>query len=206
MAISWSLLSFGPRVRIEDGRLVASTGWSFLIPTLGLWRKRLVVDAHARQLDFTVSFLWLFWLRYRIPFNDVKEVIYRYENWAWFGSITAQDAYDCFIVGVMTNNRDEYLFFRWMGEGEFANNSIWPDWMYWDQYVFDFKGTQDKESQRFFELLRGTIFPSRARPSVFRPDGPAPFVPDLGGDPTMPPAPPVARQRPSVRPVEPPPP
>lgn len=205
MAITLSVLSIGPRVRIENNRLVASTGWSFLIPTLGLWRKHLVVDPAARELDFTFSFFWLFWLRYRIPFHDVKEVIYRYDNIAPFHSFTATDALDCFKVGVVTNDRDEYIFFRWIGEGEFGNNSLWPDWCYWDQYMIDFKGTQDKESMVFFELLRGTIFPSRARPSVLNPDGPRGFAIDTGGDPTMPAAPPTPRRaKPGVRPVAPP--
>ena len=202
MAISLRVLSLGPRVRIEDNRLVASTGWSFIVPTLGLWRKRLVVDPVARELDFTLSFLWLFWLHYRIPFNDVREVIYRYENLVPFGDVSAHDAIDCFRVGVMTNNRDEYTFFRWVGEGEFANNGIWPDWCHWEDFVFDMKGTQDKESQRFFELLRGTLFPSAARPSISHPDGPRGFAIDTGGDPTMPASPPPMRRgKPGVRPV-----
>ena len=68
MAISLRVLSLGPRVRIEDNRLVASTGWSFIVPMklgdtvhrfedqLRLWRR--VVDLD-RGLELPVPLVLL---------------------------------------------------------------------------------------------------------------------------------------------------
>jgi hypothetical protein len=49
-----------------------------------------------------------------------------------------------------------HLFF-FFGDGTFTNDGPLPDWLYWDDYLFDFTGTQEKESRGFVELLRKMI-------------------------------------------------
>ncbi len=47
---------------------------------------------------------------------------------------------------------DVHLF-SFYGEGEFENVGPLPDWLYWQEYLFDLSGTQTQESRAYVELL-----------------------------------------------------
>jgi hypothetical protein len=44
--------------------------------------------------------------------------------------------------------------FHFYGEGTFVNNSPFPDWCYWEEYLLDMSGTQESESRTFVDLLQ----------------------------------------------------
>ncbi|MCB2153871.1 hypothetical protein KQI84_03225 [bacterium] len=159
MALQIPFLSTGPKVTVENNVLVARTSTIFSIISLGLCLKSLRADPQRRVVTFRRVFFWVFAKTREIPFDQVKEVHYRYENMHPFASFTAADSIDCYTVILEFHNRDEVTLFRWMGEGEFSNESLWPDWMYWEEILLDVEGTQKKESLAFFEALRGMIIP-----------------------------------------------
>ncbi len=98
MAISSPLLSICPRLSKVRGRLVASTAWRLLIPTLGLVYRQVTVDPKKEEISVYGRYFWI------LP-----------------------------------------------------NDGPWPDWLYWNDYLFDLSGTQERESKAFVELLSKMI-------------------------------------------------
>jgi hypothetical protein len=69
----------------------------------------------------------------------------------------AHDSVDLHSVGVRLRDGDEVHLFYFYGDGTFRNDGPWPDWLYWDHYLFDLSGTQQRESRAFVELLSKLI-------------------------------------------------
>lgn len=164
MPITTRFLSTGPRLRVRDHVLLARTSVSFLVCTLGLCFKSLEADPARRRITFRMRFLWLFWWTWEISFDDIAEIHYRYTNLVPFGDYIAADSIDCYAVVIERRDRSEVLMFRWIGQGLFANNSGLPEFLYWEDLIFDMQGTQKQESLVFFEALKAMIFP-RQRPA-----------------------------------------
>jgi hypothetical protein len=149
-----SLNSVGPRVGKESGRLVARPAWRFLIMTLGLIYREVVVDPKSRVVLIRRRYAWLFARRYRIPFDAIRAIGYGYKDlnpgtgWFW-----THDSYDWFTVRLRLRNGKEMHLFHFYGDGTFSNDGPLPDWYYWDDYLFDLSGTQESESRLFVELL-----------------------------------------------------
>ena len=51
----------------------------------------------------------------------------------------------------------ELRLFNFIGDGTFTNDGPWPDWMHWDEYVFDISGSQENESRVFVDVLSTLI-------------------------------------------------
>ena len=49
--------------------------------------------------------------------------------------------------------------FRFYGDGGFANDGVWPDWMYWDEVIESHLTAKpnDDESLHFADLLSSMI-------------------------------------------------
>ncbi len=185
-----SFLSMGPRVTREGERLVANTSLPFRIATLFSWNKRLEACPREGKVVLKRTMLWTFTRTTEIPFQDIREINYKYSNLMPLSSVSATDAIDCYTILLELHDRHEIKLFSWIGQGEFENNSLYPDWVYWDEYIVDFTGTQANASLAFFELLRGMWKGASA--------------PALQGN-AAPSAPPLPRQKPGVRPAPPPP-
>lgn len=182
-----SILSTGPRVTREGECLIARSSRLRLLLTLGAFRRTMVACPRERRIEIATTWLWGIRRLRVVPFDAVREVAYRYENLMPLSSISATDAIDCYRIALVLDDRDEVPLFSWVGQGMFENNSYWPDWMYWQDLLIDFTGTQTSESMAFYEMLTRML--KNARP-----------VPR----PAPPPPPPVARPKPAVRPAPPP--
>jgi hypothetical protein len=151
-----SLFSFGPKISRDGKKLVARTSVPVLLLTLGLAWKRVVVDPDARTVTITSRFLFgLIPTERRIPFDSVDVITYDYGD---LNPTTALgftgDAIDRFAVGLkLHGERVHTHLFSFTGDGSFQNESIWPDWMYWEEMAFDMRGTQEEESKVFVSLL-----------------------------------------------------
>ena len=154
MAFPLRFLSICPRVCKHGRRLVASTAWRLRLLTLGMLYRRVVVDPKNEVVLVQRRYLWLLARRRRIPFRFVKAVTYGYQDLAvgepW---TSAHDSYDLFRVGLRLHNQEEVHLFFFYSDGTFTNDGPLPDWLYWEDYVFDLCGTQEKESRVFVELL-----------------------------------------------------
>jgi len=65
----------------------------------------------------------------------------------------AHDTKEAFRVGLrLTDFREVHLFWFY-GDGPFTNYGPFPDWLYWQEYLLDLRGTQETESRLFAEAL-----------------------------------------------------
>lgn len=161
MALSLPFLSTGPKVWMDEDSLHAKTSPVFAACTLGLCVKAVTANRQTQTIVFERTVLWLFKKRVEVRFDEIDEIKYKYDNMVPFESFIAADAFDCYslVIEFQDRQRDDLLLFRWMGQGEFANNSLYPDIFYWQETLFDLQGTQKKESVVVFEALRRMVFP-----------------------------------------------
>jgi hypothetical protein len=79
---------------------------------------------------------------------------YGYQDWSASGSSSwAYNSVDLFSVGLRLHGGEEWHLFYFYGDGTFSNQGPLPDWLYWEQYLFDLSGSQERESRVFVELL-----------------------------------------------------
>jgi hypothetical protein len=138
--------------------LSASTAWRLRLLTLGFLYRRVVVDPKKEAVFLRRRYAWLFARCRRIPFGAIKAVTYGYHDMAAVAPWTlTHDGSDLFRVGLrLHNGRAVHLFFFY-GDGTFTNDGPLPDWFYWPNYLFDFSGTQQRESRAFVDLLSHLI-------------------------------------------------
>jgi hypothetical protein len=116
------------------------------------------VDPKKEEVTTYRRYLWAFPRRCRIRFAAIEAVTYGYQDWAIGASLTwAHDSVDLYSVGLRFHGGDERHLFYFYGDGTFSNDGPWPDWLYWDDYLFDMSGTQERESRAFVELLSKMI-------------------------------------------------
>jgi hypothetical protein len=159
MPFTSRLFSVGPRVRKHHGKVVATTSLRLRLLTLGALYREVVIDPKAQAVRLRRRYLWFFRRAWRIPFGSVRAVTYGYQgtggahSW-WWG---ATDTSDAFRVGLRLANFEEVHLFWFYGDGPFTNYGPWPDWLYWQEYLFDLRGTQDTESRLYAETLSRMI-------------------------------------------------
>jgi hypothetical protein len=154
MALAWGLFSICPRLSKRNGKLVAATAWRVRILMLGWLYREVIVDPKREALTIYHRYFWAFTGRRRLPFDAIEAVTYGYQDWAAGASWSwAHDSVDLYSVGLRLRDGDEVHLFYFYGDGTFRNDGPWPDWLYWDDYVFDTSGTQERESRAFVELL-----------------------------------------------------
>ncbi|MBI3413853.1 MAG: hypothetical protein HY043_00825 [Verrucomicrobia bacterium] len=170
MAFESSLLSFCPRIEATQDTLSASTSWLVRFLSLGLFLRRVTVDRSAQSVTIERRLCWFFFKSRSIEFRHIAAVTYGYEDIALSASFTStHDSTDLFIVGVLLVNREEVSLFKFLGDGTFTNDGPLPDWWYWEEYLTDWSGTQEKESRLFAQLLSKVIGVPLA-PSTLTPD------------------------------------
>ncbi|MBI1335165.1 MAG: hypothetical protein JST12_16680 [Armatimonadetes bacterium] len=128
--------AFAPRpvIRAENPFLVIESGWRTALLTLGGRKRRVTIDPNNRIVRIQDRTFWFVRNNQVITFDRVQEVVYTYRDIMgsnWF-SHTEEDL---FRVGLWLRDGKEVILFRFYGQGDFVNNSIWPDWMKWDEII-----------------------------------------------------------------------
>ena len=159
MPIHSRLFSICPEVRKRKGKLVASTSLGLRILTLGALYREVVIDPHHQMIRLKRRTFWFFRRAERIPFALVSAVTYGYmgtggEGDWWRGARKTQDV---FSVGLRLAGLEEIHLFWFVGEGPFTNDGPFPDWLYWQEHLFDLRGTQESESRAYAETLSRLI-------------------------------------------------
>ncbi len=155
MAFYTSLLSLSPRIRRDGDSLVVTTGLVSMALTLGTWRRRLEIKPLERSLCLEDAICYFWHKRRTLRFDQVQAVTYGYvdeaaaANWLSWG----HDTVDNFRVGLRLKDDQEIHFFAFYGAGAFQHDGVFPDWWFWDEYLFDAVGTQETTSRRFVDLL-----------------------------------------------------
>ncbi len=149
---SFRLLSIGPRIRKEGGRLVATSSLRLLC--LGAFCREVVVEPHKGWLMINDQAWWFLRKSRLIPFDKILNITYGFEDvtpGGWLVSV--RDTKELFRVGLRLQDGGEFDLFRFFGDGPFVNEGIWPNWMYWEDYLSDLTGSQENESPYLVELL-----------------------------------------------------
>ena len=82
MPLVSGLLSLGPRIRKDENRLIAVTGWRVGLLTLGTMLRRVEVDAASKTVLIHSRYLWLFQHTRSLRFRDIEAVTYGYSDWS----------------------------------------------------------------------------------------------------------------------------
>lgn len=152
--------AFAPRpiIRREGVFLVIESDWRTSLLTLGGRKRRVSVDPKNRIIRIQDRRFWAFTSNQVITFDRVKEIIYTYadmmeSNWV---SHTEEDLYR---VGLWLQDGKEIILYRYYGQGDYVNNSIWPDWMRWDDILpgMIVKHDMESESLMLADLLSAMI-------------------------------------------------
>ena len=121
---------FAPRpvVKCEGSLLIIESSWRTSMLTLGGRSRRVSVDRKNEIIRIQDRRFWVFTNRQVIPFDRIQEIIYNYSdvlesNWV------SHDSEDLFRVGLWLEDDKDVILFRFFGQGEFVNNSLFPDWM-----------------------------------------------------------------------------
>jgi hypothetical protein len=155
-----------PRMQKSRGCLAASTGWFLRILTLGLLLRKVVVTPGQECVVISRRYGWLFGGKRKIPFGRIQAVTYGYSDfWDQSKWSLAYDPLDVFRVGLKLRGEEEVHLFYFMGDGSFTNDGPLPDWLYWENYLLDWTGPQERGSKLYVELLSKMIGVTVAPPS-----------------------------------------
>ena len=152
------LLALCPRIRKHDGCIVATTAWRMSMASFGTMYRKVVINPQSREVSVSSRYIWLVSRSREIPFSAIRAVTYGYEGMSMDAAFSfAHDSFDWFTVGLRLTDDSEFRLFNFIGDGTFGNAGPFPDWLYWDEFAFDFSGSQDKESRVFVDLLSKMI-------------------------------------------------
>lgn len=148
------LLSLCPRITKKSGKISAITSLRLRILLLGLIIRKVVIDMEQKRIVLDFRYAWFIRRRRSIAFGSIDTITYGYEDFSP-GSMfsVAHDSVDWFTVGLRLKDDSELLLFNFIGDGTFYNSGPLPDWLYWDEQLFDLTGSQTKESRAFVDLL-----------------------------------------------------
>jgi hypothetical protein len=154
VAITSRLFSVCPRLSKQKNKLVAATAWRLRILTLGWLFRKVIVDPKKKVVNFHSRYFWVIPCHRRIKFTAIEAITYSYQDWAPGASWTwTHDSVDLFTVGLRLYGGEDVHVFYFYGDGEFTNDGPLPNWIYWENYLFDTVGKQQKESRAFVDLL-----------------------------------------------------
>ncbi|MFI5384520.1 MAG: hypothetical protein ACHQ50_00200 [Fimbriimonadales bacterium] len=151
------LVNVRPRVKKQGNLLVAVSDWKSQFWSLGFAGRKLTVDPAQKVAHLQLRRFWFFRASRRIEFDWVQEVLYGYADMST--GFYAYQENDLFTVALQLKNGEKVTLFRFFGEGDFVNNSIWPDWMYWEDFALAnyTRGDQERESLLFADLVSRMI-------------------------------------------------
>lgn len=173
MAQPLSFLGTGPRLSAAGGVLRARTSLFGAVCMLGACLKTMEADPAARVVRLRWLVLLVPFTR-TIPFDQIAGISRRYADLNPLSGWTAANSFDKYAVDLELKDGSRITLFRWLGFGEFSNASIYPDILFWDQYLFDLRGTQGDRSLAFLDALKAMVFPRRPPATAHLPAAPPP--------------------------------
>ncbi len=147
----------------------AATAWRVRLLTLGMLFRRVTVDPRLQTLTVDSRYAWLFARRRKIPFAKIAAITYGYSNLSPDSYVSwGHDSFDSFTVGLRLKTPDQEIhLFNFVGEGTFSNDGPLPDWMYWQEFTYDWTGSQEKESRLFVDVLSTMVGVKVVPPRVY---------------------------------------
>ena len=122
--------------------------------TLGGLYRTVIVDPRKQEVVVFRRYFWAFRRLRRIRFAAVEAITYGYKDLASSSFLTSpHDSSDLFSVGLRLHNGEEVHLFDFYGDGTFTSDGLLPGWLHGDECLFDWTGTQVRESRAYVELL-----------------------------------------------------
>jgi len=151
------LVNTRPRVSKNGNLLVATSDWKSQLWCLGFAGRHLIVDPQRKTVRIGYRKFWFFRSSRRLEFDWIQDILYGYADVS--PGFYAYQSDDLYTVAVQLKNGERVTLFRFFGEGDFINNSIWPDWMFWDDFLLAeyTRGDQERESLLFADLVSRLI-------------------------------------------------
>lgn len=154
MAWRTSYLSCGSRIRKNGEQLLISTSRIFQWLTWGTWSIVVRINLRDRMIEIRRRYGWVMRHRRTVLFDEVTAVTYGYDDWSLAADLgESHHSTDVFTIGLRLRTEEEISIASFFGAGEFANESLLPDWCCWEDHLFDLAGTQESESLLLAELL-----------------------------------------------------
>jgi len=150
------IFKFCPKISKVGGKLVARSSILAQLFSLFAAARRVTVDPAHRGVVIQRRLFWFVNATQRIDFDRILNVTYDYSEVAPTARV-AWSYYSCdlFTVGLLLKTGEQILLFRFFGGGDFYNESIAPDWMYWEEYAGAAlaRGTQEREAKGYADTL-----------------------------------------------------
>lgn len=151
------LLNSSPTMSRNGDLLVVKSNWRQQLWTLGFGDRRIEIDRSKKIVHIFDRRFWLIPSSRRIQFDWVSQVTWGYTPLST--GFWARYEYDLFSVGLNLKDGQRVHLFRFFGMGDFVNDSIWPDFFYWSDFLTaDLnRGPQTSASRSLAEILSGMI-------------------------------------------------
>jgi hypothetical protein len=154
-------LAICPKVTYASDKMIARTSIVACILSLGLIYRYLVVDARRKEIAIYRRIFWFHRTNSLIPFEDIQEIHYGYEDWGPFSSMgLTGGSKDCFSVKLHLLDQSTVHLFYFMGEGDLNVELFNPlaslRW-FLAKVLLGYSGSQDEESRRFIEQLQKLV-------------------------------------------------
>ena len=157
MPFGFSFLSTRPSVKVTAQLVTSKSPWLTHVLTLGFYSRTVVIDSRTKTVRIRIRFLWAFWRRHTIAFNDVAYVTYGMRETGETTSYMTgeREGSETFHVGVTLRNRMHYTLATFSGEGEYSSEHafIWEWPIDKIKEMIDVTGTQQEESMNFVDLV-----------------------------------------------------
>lgn len=161
MPLHSRLLSWSPSVRVTPNQIVVRTSIWFQVLNLGTFMRQVDIDSRTRTVRINGRFFWFFRSLRTIAFNEIKGVLYGYnEAGATASYISGEsEGSESFPVGLRLRTMEEVPLFTFSGEGEYIQQTtdIWDIPRGMIETALDTAGTQQEDSLDFVDLLCGRL-------------------------------------------------
>ncbi|MGA2061392.1 MAG: hypothetical protein ABSG67_12990 [Thermoguttaceae bacterium] len=154
-------LAICPKVKDEGDELIACTSLAGWLLSLTLIFRRVDVDAQRKVVVINRRLFWFFKSAKVIPFGQIQEINYEYEDLGPFTSLgLTGDSKDCFSVNLRLVDDSTVHLFNFLGEGDFEPglmNPLFSLRWYLAKMFLAFCGSQEETSRQFVDRLEKLI-------------------------------------------------
>lgn len=148
-----SMLTLGPRVWRQGGRIYIRTNLALQVLALGSYARTVVVDPEMRRVEVAVRHVWA-WSRHRlIPFARIDHIDYRYGGLPTdFGLFHgAMDRVERFLIELVLDDDERVPVASFRGEG--SEMTGLGGVVFSGDSLIDHAGNQDDSSRALVEVL-----------------------------------------------------
>jgi hypothetical protein len=155
------LLQLPPRITRQGDVLVAETPWITHFLCLFYGSRKVLIDPTARTVKLRKRFAWFVLNEHVYRFDQILNLIADYRDWSlsqlsWSGAYRDRGI---FTVELRLTTGERILLFRFYAQGDFVNDGIFPDLMYWGDFLEASvsKGDNYTHSEAYAEVAAGII-------------------------------------------------